>query len=72
MGLMSCHAGGMYEHLSAILSYEGRPAQYQMENIEALQREMDDVSREFDAYTAKTLPKINEGLKAKGQRPIGG
>jgi uroporphyrinogen decarboxylase len=23
MGLISCHAGGMYEHLSAILSYEG-------------------------------------------------
>ncbi|MFQ6099093.1 MAG: uroporphyrinogen decarboxylase family protein, partial [Armatimonadota bacterium] len=23
MGLMSCHAGGIYEHLSAIMSYEG-------------------------------------------------
>lgn len=23
MGLMACHAGGMYEHLSAIFSYEG-------------------------------------------------
>lgn len=49
----------------AILSYEGRPAQYQLESIDALQRELEDVSREFDAFTAKTLPKINEGLKAK-------
>jgi photosystem II stability/assembly factor-like uncharacterized protein len=57
------------EHMDSlygtILYYEGRPAQYQLESIDALQRELDDVSKEFDAFTAKTLPKINEGLKAK-------
>ena len=62
------HMDALY---GAILSYEGRPAQYQLESIDALQRELDDVSREFDAFTAKTLPKINEGLKAKGMRLIG-
>jgi photosystem II stability/assembly factor-like uncharacterized protein len=56
---------------SAILSYEGRPAQYQLESIDALQRELDDVSKEFDAFTAKTLPKINQDLKAKGMSLIG-
>jgi hypothetical protein len=61
------HMDSLY---GAILSHEGRPAQYQLESIDALQRELDDVSREFDAFTAKTLPKINEGLKAKGMRPI--
>jgi photosystem II stability/assembly factor-like uncharacterized protein len=61
------HMDSLY---GAILSHEGRPAQYQLESIDALQRELDDVSREFDAFTAKTLPKINEGLKAKGMRLI--
>jgi photosystem II stability/assembly factor-like uncharacterized protein len=54
----------------AILSYEGRPAQYQLESIDALQRELDDVSREFDALAAKALPEINQGLKGKGMRLI--
>lgn len=55
----------------AIMSYEGRPAQYQLERIDALKRELEDVSREFDALTTTALPKINEGLKAKGRRLIG-
>ncbi len=62
------------EHLDqlygAIMSYEGRPAQYQMKSIDALQHELDDVNKEFSALTAKTLPAINEGLKAKGLPPI--
>jgi hypothetical protein len=62
------HMDSLY---GAILSYEGRPAQYQLERIDALQRELDDVSKEFEVFTAKTLPKINEGLRGKGMRPIG-
>jgi len=56
----------------AILSHEGKPAQYQMEAIGALQREMDDVAKEVDALAAKSLPGINDALKAKGLKPIGG
>jgi photosystem II stability/assembly factor-like uncharacterized protein len=61
------HMDSLY---GAILSYEGRPAQYQVDSIDALQRELDDVSKEFDTFTAKALPKINEGLKGKGMRLI--
>ena len=49
----------------AMLSYEGRPAQYQLADIDALKRELEDVSQEFEAFTAKSLPKVNDGLKAK-------
>jgi photosystem II stability/assembly factor-like uncharacterized protein len=62
------HMDSLY---GAIMSYEGRPAQYQLERIDALQRELEEVSREFDAFTTRTLPKINEGLKAKGMSLIG-
>ncbi len=55
----------------AILSYEGPPAQYQLDRIDALRRELEDVVQEYDALTAKELPKINESLKAKGLPPVG-
>ncbi len=50
----------------AILSYEGKPAEYQIANIEALKRELDDVTKEFDQLNAKDLPAVNDALKAKG------
>ena len=50
----------------AILSYEGKPADYQIANIEALKRELDDVTKEFDQLNAKDLPAVNDALKAKG------
>ena len=49
----------------AMLSYEGRPAQYQLASIDALKRELEDVSQEFETFTAKSLPKVNDRLKAK-------
>ncbi|MGI8482179.1 MAG: WD40/YVTN/BNR-like repeat-containing protein [Chthoniobacterales bacterium] len=54
----------------AILSYEGKPADYQVANIEALRQELQDVTKEFDQIMAKDLPALNELLKAKGQQPI--
>src|SRR5262249_22792863 len=55
------HADDLY---GAILSYEGRPAMYQMARIDSLQRELNDVVKEFDALTAKSLPAINNELKS--------
>jgi hypothetical protein len=54
----------------AILSYEGKPGVYQIAYIDALKRELDDVTKEFDQLLAQDLPALNESLKAKGQQPI--
>jgi hypothetical protein len=54
----------------AILSYEGKPGGYQVAYIDALKRELSDVTKEFDQLLAKDLPALNESLKSKGQQPI--
>jgi len=54
----------------AILSYEGKPGDYQIANIDALRRELDDVTKEFQQLVAKDLPTLNDALKAKGQPAI--
>ncbi len=54
----------------AILSYEGKPADYQLARIDSLRRELDDVSKEFDNLLTNELPKLNETLKAKGQPEV--
>jgi hypothetical protein len=54
----------------AILSYEGKPGGYQIAYIDALKRELSDVTKEFDQLLAKDLPELNESLKAKGQQSI--
>jgi photosystem II stability/assembly factor-like uncharacterized protein len=54
----------------AILSYEGKPGDYQIANIAALRRELDDVTKEFQQLLVTDLPALNEALKAKGQPVI--
>jgi hypothetical protein len=54
----------------AILSYEGKPGGYQTAYIDALKRELADVTKEFDQLLAQDLPALNESLKSKGQEPI--
>ncbi|MCI0445711.1 sialidase [bacterium] len=61
------HADAVY---GAILSYEGHPTKYQLERIDVLQRELDDVMKEFNALTTQELPKINEGLKSRNLPPL--
>ena len=48
-----------------LTSCEGRPADYLVARIDSLQHELDDVSSEFDAFTAKDLRQINESLVGK-------
>jgi hypothetical protein len=54
----------------AILSYEGKPGDYQIANIDALRKELGDVTKDFDQLVAKDLPALNDTLKAKGKEPI--
>ena len=51
----------------AILSYEGKPADYQIARIDSLRRELEDAKKEFENLVANELPKLNEQLKTKGQ-----
>jgi hypothetical protein len=55
---------------AAILSYEGKPADYQNARIDALRRELTDVVADFDKVLSDELPKLNDTLKAKGQPMI--
>jgi hypothetical protein len=54
----------------ALLSYEGKPGDYQLAYYEALKRELGDASNEFAGLVAKDLPALNNALKAKGQPTI--
>ncbi len=54
----------------SVNGYEGRPSAAQEERANALARELADVVRDFDAWSAKELPGINAVLKKKGLDPI--
>jgi hypothetical protein len=54
----------------ALLSHEGKPGDYHLAYIDALKRELDDVTKEFEQLNTTELPKVNDALKAKGQQPI--
>ncbi|HEV7242259.1 MAG TPA: sialidase [Thermoanaerobaculia bacterium] len=54
----------------AVNGYEGRPSQAQTERADALARELADVVRTFDAWTAKELPAINAALAKKKLDPV--
>jgi photosystem II stability/assembly factor-like uncharacterized protein len=50
----------------AILSYEGKPGDYHIAYIDALKRELDDATRDFEQLSSHDLPAVNDALKAKG------
>ena len=54
----------------AILSYEGKPGDYEIAYIDTLKRELADVTKDFEQLLAQDLPALNESLKSKGQQPI--
>jgi photosystem II stability/assembly factor-like uncharacterized protein len=55
---------------SEVVFYEGRATQMQSERTDALSRELADVVRDFDAWTAKNLPTLNAALAKKKLDPI--
>ncbi|PYJ87986.1 MAG: hypothetical protein DME70_05260, partial [Verrucomicrobia bacterium] len=59
------------DHLyGAILVYEGKPGDYQIARIDALRKELGDVTGDFENLVTKDLPALNDALKAKGKEPI--
>jgi photosystem II stability/assembly factor-like uncharacterized protein len=48
-----------------VISYEGRPAQTQVERTDAIARELADIVRDFDAWLAKEMPGLNSALSGK-------
>jgi photosystem II stability/assembly factor-like uncharacterized protein len=54
----------------AILSWEGRPARYQVERIDALSRELDDVSHEVDSALTKDVAARDAELPVRHLQPI--
>jgi photosystem II stability/assembly factor-like uncharacterized protein len=63
------HADILYR---ALISWEGRPAAYQMERIDALTRELDDVTKEFASIVSRQIHPLNEELKGRRMAPIPG
>jgi len=54
----------------ALLSFEGKPGDYQIAYIAALRRELEDVTKEFDQLLTKDLSSLNDSLKSKGKPAI--
>jgi hypothetical protein len=50
--------------------YDGRPTDSQVARADVLQRELEDVIKEFQGITDKALPAINKQLAAKKAPPI--
>jgi hypothetical protein len=54
----------------AIVSYDGRPADYYVSRIDSLAHERKDVSNEFEAFVAKDVEPVNAVLRAQKLEPV--
>jgi photosystem II stability/assembly factor-like uncharacterized protein len=61
------HADNLY---GALLRWEGRPARYQIERIDALRRELEDVKRQFEGVVTAQVRLLDEELRARKLDPI--
>jgi hypothetical protein len=61
------HADHLY---GAILSYEGRPGDYQVERIDVLRQDLAEVDAAFQSVLKTELPAANAALKKKKRAPI--
>jgi photosystem II stability/assembly factor-like uncharacterized protein len=62
------HMDNLY---GAIMSYDGKPADYQLARIDALGKELGDVKQSFATLREGELAKVNAALKAKNAQEIG-
>ena len=54
----------------AIIGYEGKPADYQIANIVALESELKEVSDQFSLLISDDLKTLNKSLSAAGKKPV--
>jgi photosystem II stability/assembly factor-like uncharacterized protein len=54
----------------AVIFYDGRPSQMEIERTKAIGRELADVVAAFDAWSAKDLAALNSELSARKLEPI--
>jgi photosystem II stability/assembly factor-like uncharacterized protein len=53
-----------------VVGYEGRPSQTQVQRADAIARELDDVSRDFDAWAGRELSGLNSAAAGKSLEPL--
>jgi len=62
------------EHLdtvyNAILGWEGKPTNYQVERVEVLRRQLEDVAKELDTLIAEKVRPIDEELVGRKLEPV--
>jgi len=61
------HTDDLYQ---ALVSWEGRPAKYQLDRIDVLKRELDEVKGEFNTFAAQKIRPMNEALQQRKLEPI--
>ncbi len=54
----------------AIMSWDGPPSAYQIENIGALRAQLAEIEAQFGRLTATDLPALNASLRAKGVQSL--
>lgn len=54
----------------AVIFYDGRPSQMEIERTRAIGRELADVVAAFDAWSARDLAALNSDLSARKLEPI--
>jgi hypothetical protein len=54
----------------SVNGYDGRPTQMQLDRTEAIEKELHDVVRNFDAWISREMTGINSALAAKKLQPI--
>src|SRR5579862_546526 len=54
----------------AVTSWDGPPAQYQLDNIGGLRSQLEDVTASFAKLTARELPALNRSLQQGGVTPL--
>ncbi|MBV8910633.1 MAG: hypothetical protein JOZ89_07730 [Gammaproteobacteria bacterium] len=61
------HSDQLY---AAIISWDGPPTNYQLDNIGGLRSQLEEVSASFAKLTEKELPALNRSLEQGGAKPL--